>query len=101
MSGLRAMFGCGPDLGIARFVDEIVGILVAGVVIVKPQHCRLAPTSAIAISLNQSGVMHHAFSVGLLSSDPAVKLLHDRFLRICEIGIMAERALADCMPHGW
>jgi hypothetical protein len=71
---------CGPDVGIARFVDEIVGILIAGVVIVKPQHCRLAPTFAIAMSLNQGGVIHHAFSVRLLSRDIAEEMvLYDRF----------------------
>jgi hypothetical protein len=55
VGGSKAMSVCGPDLGIARFVDEIAAILVAGVVIIKPQHCRLAPTFAIAISLKHDG----------------------------------------------
>jgi hypothetical protein len=59
------MFGCGPDLGIARLfaVDGAV-VFDVRVVIVQPQRFQV-PRFAIAISL----IMHHALSVGLLSMD--------------------------------
>lgn len=105
--GCASGWTCGPDVGPARFVNEIVGILVAGcacVVIIKPQHCRLAPTFAIAISLKQYGD-------GVLAS----RLFGETFVQgycweywytvafQCRYGIgtSSERAPADCMLRGW